>query len=228
MTDSSREVAVRKAALTGLAQTLEGAQFLVGVAKAEKFPADLRFTAMTELNNLRWANLKAEGAKLMPLPSTQNAQPLPSVAELVKLKGDATKGAQVFRRVEVGCINCHQVNGEGMDFGPRLSEIGTKLGKDAIYESILDPSAGISFGFEAWQFELKNGDEPFGIVASETADEVAVKTQNGITSKYKKSEIVKRDKMATSIMPTGLQLTMSQTDLVDLVEYLTTLKKAAH
>ena len=115
-----------------------------------------------------------------------------------------------------------------MDFGPRLSEIGTKLGKDAIYESILDPSAGISCGFEAGQFELKNGDEPFGIVASETADEVAVKTQNGITSKYKKSEIVKRDKMATSIMPTGLQLTMSQTDLVDLVEYLTTLKKAAH
>ena len=57
---------------------------------------------------------------------------------------------------------------------------------------------------------------------------MAVKTQNGITSKYKKSEIVKRDKMATSIMPTGLQLTMSQTDLVDLVEYLTTLKKAAH
>ena len=31
--------------------------------------------------------------------------------------------------------------------------------------------------------------------------------------------------MKTSIMPTGLQLTMSTVDLVDLVEYLSTLKK---
>ena len=78
----------------------------------------------------------------------------------MKLTGNALHGAAVFRQENVACIKCHQVNGEGTEVGPNLSEIGTKLGKDALYESILDPSAGISFGFEPWQLTLKNGEEP--------------------------------------------------------------------
>ena len=119
------------------------------------------------------------------------------------------------------------MNGKGTDVGPQLTEIGTKLGKDALYESILDPSSGISFGFEAWSIELQNGDELFGLITSETADEVTVKSQTGVIAKAKKSEIAGRQKLATSLMPTGLQLTMSTQELVDLVEYLSTLKKAA-
>ena len=78
---------------------------------------------------------------------------------------------------------------QGTDFGPNLSEIGTKLAKEAIYESILDPSAGIAFGYEPWAVELANGDEAFGLVTSETADEIAIKAPNGIVSRFKKSEI---------------------------------------
>jgi len=145
----------------------------------------------------------------------------------VKMKGDAAKGAVMYRRDTVGCIKCHQVNGEGVDFGPNLSEIGTKLGKDALYEAILDPSAGVSFGYEAWQIELKNGDEAYGLIISDTADEIAVKTQGGIVARYKKSDIAKREQQKLSIMPAGLQQTMSTQDLADLVEYLSSLKKAA-
>ena len=162
----------------------------------------------------------------MPQPQVRNAQPLPPISELIKKTGDARRGAEVFRRDVVGCIKCHQVNGEGIDFGPNLSEIGTKLGKDALYEAILDPSAGISFGFEAWQIELKSGDEAYGLIVSDTAEEIAVKTQGGIVSRYKKSDVTKREQQKLSIMPAGLQQTLSTADLVDLVEYLSSLKKA--
>ena len=111
--------------------------------------------------------------------------------------------------------------------GPQLSEIGTKLGKDALYQSILDPSSGISFGFEAWNIQLKNDDELFGLITSETGDELTVKTQAGVITKVKKSEIAKRQKLSSSLMPVGLQLTMSTQELVDLVEYLASLKKTA-
>jgi len=40
-----------------------------------------------------------------------------------------------------------------------------------------------------------------------------------------KNQIVKRTQSKTSIMPAGLQEVMSTQDLVDLVEYLATLKK---
>jgi len=154
------------------------------------------------------------------------AQPLPAISELIKMPGNAKRGAEIFRSDAAGCIKCHQVNGEGIDFGPNLSEIGTKLGKDALYEAILDPSAGISFGFEAWQIELKSGDEAYGLIVSDTAEEIAVKSQGSIVTRYKKSDVVKREQQKLSIMPAGLQQTMSTEGLVDLVEYLSSLKKA--
>jgi putative heme-binding domain-containing protein len=226
VTDAAHDIVVRKQAVRSLAQIQEGAAFLLRLAKADKLADDLKFTASTELGNVRWPQLKAEAVLTLPLPQGQNAQPLPPIIELIKMEGDSKRGAAVFRRDTVGCIKCHQVNGEGTEVGPNLSEIGTKLGKDALCESILDPSAGISFGYEAWQVELKNGDEAFGLIVNETADEISVKAQTGIVTKFRKSDISKREKQKLSIMPTGLQQAMSTQDLVDLIEYLSTLRKA--
>ncbi len=92
---------------------------LLRMAAEEKFPDDLKFTASAELNNVRWPEIKTEAAKLLPLPQGQNAQPLPPIAELLKIKGDPTRGGEVFARETVGCIKCHQVNGRGTDVGPR-------------------------------------------------------------------------------------------------------------
>jgi putative heme-binding domain-containing protein len=227
LVDKSRDSAFRRKAVHALSGVREGAELLLRLAKEEKLPEDIRFIASSDLNNAHWPEIKAEAAKVLPLPAAQNAESLPPVSQLVKMSGDATRGAAVFRRENVGCIKCHQVRGEGIDFGPNLSEIGTKLGKDALFESILDPSAGISFGYEAWQFELKNGDEAYGLITSETEDEVVMKAVGGVSTHYKKADIAKRTKQKLSIMPAGLQQNMSAQELVDVVEYLATLKKSA-
>ena len=106
----------------------------------------------------------------------------------------------------------------------RSSEIGTKLAKEAIYEAILSPSAGISFGYEAWNIELKSGDDLYGIIVSDTPEQVAVKSVGAIITKVRPTEITRRTKSNLSIMPAGLQQNMSTQDLVDLVEFLSTLK----
>jgi putative heme-binding domain-containing protein len=141
------------------------------------------------------------------------------------MKGDPGPGREVFQRELTQCSACHRVRGEGREIGPDLSEIGTKLGKDALFESILDPSAGVSFGYEAYELELKSGDEAFGLVVSETPEEVAVKDTQGIVTRYPKSDVVSRRQMKLSIMPAGLQMTMTTQELVDLVAYLASLKK---
>ena len=224
--DSARDAAVRRASVRALARVQEGAAALIKLAQQGKFPEDLKLTAALELRNAPWSSLKSEASESFPFPQARDAEPLPPIPELAKRKGDTAKGAQLFRRETVGCIKCHQVNGEGIDFGPNLSEIGIKLGKEAIYEAILDPSAGISFGYEAWQIDLKNGDEASGLIASETTDELAIKSIGGTVTRYKKADIVKRTKQKLSIMPAGVQQAMSTQELVDLVEYLSSLKKA--
>jgi putative heme-binding domain-containing protein len=225
--DAGRDVVLRKEALRALAKAKEGAVALLELAKTQQLSDDLTLTATTELNSVHWEDVRAEAAQVLPMPQGQDAHPLPSIAELVRMSGNRSNGAAIFRREIVGCSKCHQVNGTGIDFGPNLSEIGTKLAKEAIYESILDPSAGISFGYEAWSLELNNGDEAYGLVVSETADELALKAVGGLVTRYKKADIAKRTKQKLSIMPTGLAKTMSIQELVDLVEYLSSLKKAA-
>ncbi len=225
VSDLQRDGGLRKQAVRALARTLDGAAALLKLARGDQLPTDLRFTAGSELNAVRWPELKAEAAKLFPPPPGQGDKALPPTAELLALKGDAKRGEEVFFRETVGCGKCHVVNGKGVDFGPSLSEIGGKLPKDALLEAILDPSAGISFGFEAWSVETKAGEEFFGLLVSETGEDVSVKTVGGAVTKVKKADLARRQQSKLSIMPAGLQQTVTVQELADLLEYLAGLKK---
>jgi putative heme-binding domain-containing protein len=225
--DQQIDSAARRQAVRSLAQVQEGAAKLLQLAGANQLPNDVKFIATMELNHVRWPELKALAAQVLPAPRGRNAQSLPSLPELLKMRGDISRGARVLTRPEVSCISCHRINDKGADVGPALSEIGAKLGKDALYEAILDPSAGIAFGYEAWQIALKSGDDAYGIVVSDTDDELIIKDAKAIPIHIKKSDILSRRQLKVSLMPAGLQQTMSTQDLVDLVEYLSSLKKAA-
>ena len=217
---------LRKEAVRALARSQAGAKHLLDLAERGELPKDVRLAATSELSLVSWPEIKSRAAEVLPLPQSGNAEPLPPVTELARRSGNLERGREIFFSATAACSSCHRVNGQGQDFGPNLSEIGTKLGKEALYESILDPSSGISFGYEAWSIEKKDGDELYGLVTSETAHEIAIKTQGGIVSTVRKSDIARRQQMRTSIMPAGLQLTMTANELVDLVEYLASLKKS--
>jgi putative heme-binding domain-containing protein len=112
-----------------------------------------------------------------------------------------------------------------VDVGPGLSEIGSKLAKEALFESILNPNSGISMGFETQLFTLKDGGAASGIVRSETKEQITLALPGGATQSVAKDSIAKREKLTTSLMPAGLSNLLTQQDLVDLVEYLASLKK---
>ncbi|MGZ4961653.1 MAG: c-type cytochrome [Limisphaerales bacterium] len=223
--DANRESALRKACIRALARTSEGATALLDLAKQGALAEDLKFTASTELNGVHWTNIKSEAAKVLPLPLASGSQPLPSTVELLKMNTDAVIGEKVFYRQLPGCAACHTIRGKGGQVGPDLSEIGTKLAREAIVEAILEPSAGISVGYETYSLDLKSGDDAYGLLVSETADDIAIKDSKGIVTHYKKSEVLNKRKLKTSMMPTGLQQGMTAQEFADLVAFLSGLKK---
>ena len=151
-------------------------------------------------------------------------QPLPPLSVLVIRQGDAERGADVFRK-EGTCIKCHRVGGEGKQVGPDLSEIGSKLAPEAVYVSILDPSAAISFNFETYSVLLKDGRDVSGVLVSQTDESVTIKTAEAIERTFDRSEIDELAKQQISLMPSDLAQNMSTQQLVDLVAYLMSLKK---
>jgi putative heme-binding domain-containing protein len=216
--------ASRTAAIRALARTEPGAKIILQLARDGALDDAGRLTASLSLAQSRWPHIRAEAGAILPVPRSGDGEPVPPLPELLKLRGDPERGAAVFRSDSAACIKCHVVGGEGIDFGPALTQIGTKLGRQALYESILDPSAGIAFGYEGWSIATIDGEEVFGIISSETPDELAVKQQTGVIMRLRKGEILSRQRQRLSVMPAGLAQLVSRRDLVDLVEYLTTLK----
>jgi putative heme-binding domain-containing protein len=221
MLDSTKDIEIRKQSVRTFCGPWGAEDFLLALAKDKKIPEDLQTTAAGVFQTAYRSNIREDGAKYLKLPGSKEGTPLPSITVLVEKKGNASHGKTVFQNL---CSNCHQVNKEGVNFGPGLSEIGDKLSKDALFSSILYPDQGISFGYEAYTIKLKDGSTAFGRIVSETADKLDLQ-YIGTQQTISKTDIVAKTKLETSLMPGNLQSSMSEEDLVDLVSYLETLKR---
>ncbi|HET9319942.1 MAG TPA: c-type cytochrome, partial [Bryobacteraceae bacterium] len=123
------------------------------------------------------------------------------------------------------CSGCHSVGGK-KKVGPDLANIGTKLGKDGLYDAILNPSAGIAPDYYMWVLETKTQGDVIGIITQDTPERVVVKTDATTDVRLKPAEIKSRRRSHLSLMPEDLMNYMTEQQLVDVVEYLTTLKKS--
>ena len=209
----------------GLARTDQGAQLLLDAARDGKLPNEVRFIAGSALRSNRKDEIRKAANELFPSPKSLGKEPVPPLAELVTRNGDAGSGEKLFKTTGT-CANCHQVRGQGKVVGPDLTEIGSKLTREAMYVSILDPSAGISHNFESYSALLESGQVIVGLMVSQTDDKVTLKDAQGIERVMPKSEIEQLKKQDKSLMPENLIEALSTKDLVDVVEYMLTLKKS--
>lgn len=218
--NKNNPVQFRTEAVAAFANGRSGESSLLQLVKNKKLPEDLEAVVTNIFTKTHRKDLKEEAAKYLSIKLQTNK--LPPIPELMEMKGNADSGAVASATY---CGSCHQVKDQGIAFGPDLSEIGSKLSKDALYTSILEPSAGISFGFEGYAFKLKTGASVSGYIASQTEDEISIKMIGGIIEKYKKSDIVSKTIYDQSLMPQGLAEGMGTQQLVNIVEYLSGLKR---
>ncbi len=219
MMNEENELEMRQNATLAFGSGWGGEQQLFEMVNNNEIPEPLKFAVGQALSDSWRGDVQKVGNDLIGETATESD--LPPIAELASLEGDPQNGQRIFDR---SCQICHQVNGEGINFGPALTEIGTKLPKEGLYDAIINPNAGINFGYEGYILTMQDGSQAAGIIQSETGSELTLLMTGGITQTINKSEIANREEMAQSLMPENLHAQMSQQELVDLVEYLTTLE----
>jgi putative membrane-bound dehydrogenase-like protein len=220
--DEKRPTALRREATRALGGSQEGEDEVIALLKSGAIKGDYKAAAVQGVAGAWRKKIRQDAASYLDGGAETGSKKLPTLNELLAMNGDATKGVSVFK---TNCSVCHQINGEGMDFGPKLSEIGSKLPKEGQYLAILHPDAGVSFGYEGWEVKFKDGSTMAGIVSSKTETDLQMKFPGGAVSTYKMADVVSMKKMDSSMMPSGLQEAMSTQDLVNLVEYLASMKK---
>ena len=113
----------------------------------------------------------------------------------------------------------------GSGLGPDLSTIGVKYGRDELIRSILSPSDSIGYSYRSVVAALADGRVITGLVLEDTPEKLVIKTADGQRVSVDPRSIEDRRTSDVSLMPEGLAQTMTTQELVDLLSYLTTLRR---
>ncbi len=224
--NANNPLSLRREAAQRIGNSWDGEERVLALLKNGAVPEELKASLVNSVSGAWRKSIRSEAASYLGKTAAgqmATVQKHPPLDQMLKMSGTVGNGMTVFKN---NCSVCHQVKGEGMDFGPKLSEIGSKLPREAQYISILHPDAGISFGYEGYEVKLKDGSTVAGIIASKTETDLQLKMPGGVTSSYKMAKVASIKKMDGSMMPSGLADNMTTQELADLVEYLVSLKKA--
>src|SRR5439155_5670047 len=182
------------------------------IAAAELDPA-----TQAALQRIPDTALRTRAAKLLSKAISADRQAVVRKYEsALTLAGDGGRGAALFAK---NCLICHQMQGQGHAVGPDLSGVGSQP-KEALLNDILDPSREVSGDYLNYVLVTKRGQVLTGLLASETANSVRLRRAEGAEDTVLRSEIEDLRLTGKSLMPEGLEQTLSVQDVADILEFL--------
>jgi putative heme-binding domain-containing protein len=126
------------------------------------------------------------------------------------------RGVNVFAK---NCQTCHQRQGQGYRVGPDLSGIAGRA-PEALLNDIIDPNHEVAPDFATLSVTTRGGQVFAGLLAEETATTLKLRRAEGVEDTLLRSEIDELRSTGKSLMPEGLEQTISLQDMADLVAFL--------
>jgi putative membrane-bound dehydrogenase-like protein len=176
------------------------------------FPVDIFESIILPAYQTATASIEAKKRQLGPL------------AEKAISSGNAVKGADHFKAGKGTCVACHKVGDTGRAIGPDLSKIGAIRTERDLLESILFPTNTLARDYEAHIIETSDGQQTLGLIKSHTAEGLLVIDIAGQEKNIPHPQIIGDTPLPTSLMPMGLDQTLPESELLDLVAWLRSLK----
>ncbi len=138
--------------------------------------------------------------------------------------GDRERGEDLFYQHEAAqCVRCHSIFEMGGNAGPGLAGVGSRLSKEEILQSMIEPSAVFASGYGVVTLQLADSSTTAGIVLEETADFIKIKIGKEDIQTIEKSQIAERENIPSSMPAMGKILT--KRELRDMVSFLSGLKE---
>ena len=139
----------------------------------------------------------------------------------LKSKGNANRGKALF--TSQACVACHTTADGQTPKGPHLVDISKRYKPHEILQSILNPSAVITQGFDTYAVTTKDNKVHVGFVTKESANAISLRNAVGVASEIPVKNIKKREKLLVSSMPFGLAAGLTPEKLADLLAYMRSL-----
>jgi len=180
-------------------------------------PSELDALARETLQRLPDTALRLRATTILAkFTPPQRSVALARYRAALKLEGDWRRGVAVFAR---NCQTCHQHQGQGHRVGPDLSGIAGRA-PEALLSDILDPNREVAPDFATLTVANHRGQVFSGLLAEETATSLKLRRAEGIEETLLRSEIDQLRSTGQSLMPEGLEQTISLQEMADLIAFL--------
>jgi len=158
-----------------------------------------------------WGTARSTAADRAELVSRFKSQLSPAVLA----QADVRRGRAVFAR---SCATCHTLFDAGGKIGPELTG-SQRANLDYVLSNVLDPSAVVARDYQMTVVQTADGRVLSGIIKREDDFSLEVQTATELVV-VPKGEVESRQATASSMMPEGLLLSLSESEIRDLVAYL--------
>lgn len=135
---------------------------------------------------------------------------------ILSSNADAKMGKAVFERA---CSSCHTYAGAGGKVGPDLTGVRNQP-PDALLLHILVPNYEVLPAYQAISVETSDGRALSGWLMAETENSLTLKTAFGTQESVLRKNIKSLSNSGLSLMPDGLEQTMTKDEMARLIAYL--------
>jgi putative membrane-bound dehydrogenase-like protein len=202
------------AALTSQARHLPG--LLSALEKGDIPLSAIDALKRRQLTQHRDTEIRHRALNLFGTVSGDRAKVYEAYKDVVDLQSDPARGRAVFRRE---CTSCHRLDREGAEVGPDLFGIRNQA-KEAILLHILVPDHEITPGFTAYTVATRDGRVLSGLITSESPTSLTLRQQLGKEDTILRTDVEDLSASKQSLMPQGLEKTISRQEFADLLAYL--------
>jgi putative heme-binding domain-containing protein len=138
--------------------------------------------------------------------------------------GDIARGKLIFSSDGARCRACHDAADRAASLGPTLQEINKKypLAADML-QHVINPSQKIEDPFAAYAVQTHDGQTHPGLQATDTNDEIPLKTADKKLLRIPRTQIAALQKSTKSLMPDQVLSDLTAQEAADLLAYLRSL-----
>lgn len=176
----------------------------------------LSWRQMVQLMNNDNVRVRAKARTILAKDGLTREAVLAAYQPSLGITGHATNGKTIFERT---CAACHQLNGQGISFGPELNSLRNRPSAN-ILESILIPNRAIADKFEFWHVDLTDGASVEGVMVAKTPTSYTLRLMGGQQQTIAANRVKRLTASTTSAMPEGLESTISVPEMADLLAYI--------
>ncbi len=198
------------------------AQLVDSLSKGPIQVGDLTLDQRETLKNHPDRRLRDAAVKVLSatggLPSADRVKVLERYASTAHAKGDAKIGKELFKK---NCANCHKHSGEGQEIGPELTGMAVHP-KEELLVHILDPSRSVEGNFRRYTVLTSDGKVVAGMLAAESLTAIEIIDAEGKKQSISREDVESIAATNKSLMPEGMEETLKEPDMTNLLEFLTT------